>query len=64
MKAKEFCEWIAILSKYVTDSDYSPTFEHDIMWFLDYNMEMEVQDRKKLEELWFYEDEEAWSTFS
>ena len=64
----DFLEGIEILKKYHSkDSKYDYQFEHDQMWFMDFEpsvTKMTEVEVIKMFELGWFEDEDSWSLLS
>lgn len=58
---KGFTEGVDIISKY--DESDEVHAEHDQIWFGEYLKVDNEEDRKRLEELGWFEDEDSWSCF-
>lgn len=64
MRNVNFIEGIKIIAKYIDESKFSIRAEHDQIWFGEYDDVREESDRKKLEDLGWFKDEESWSCFA
>ena len=67
MVNKDFFESISIFKKYVSEDkmdNFDLYAEHDKIWFLDYEEVTSEKDIKRLEELGWFKDEDAWSHYT
>ena len=67
VEGHDLIEGIKILAKYNENEKYNYQFEHDQMWFLDFEetvAQMTEEEVKKLFGLGWFEDEESWSLFA
>ena len=67
MRNRDFLEAINIFRKYITKDkmdNYDLYAEHDQIWFLDYEEITFKKDIKRLEELGWFKDEDAWSCYT
>lgn len=67
MVNKDFFESISIFKKYVSENkmdNYDLYAEHDQIWFLDYEEVKCKKDIKRLKELGWFKDEDAWSCYT
>ena len=63
MSDKDFIKGILIIAKYIPkDSDYNLAAEHDKIYYGEYDW-VKGEDRKKLKELGWFEDEDSWAYF-
>jgi hypothetical protein len=59
-----FVEGVNIIAKYIPKSkDFNIQAEHDQIWFGSY-IWVKGEDRKRLKELGWFEDEDSWSMFT
>lgn len=63
MKNWEFIEGVAIIGKYQEKNNYGVSVEHDQLWFGSFDSVTDEKDKARLEELGWFEDEDAWSCF-
>lgn len=63
MKNDDFIEGINIIGKYLSPQSYDLGAGHDQFYFGDFSAVTDEADRKKLEELGWFESEDSWSCF-
>lgn len=59
----KFAEGIAIIAKHLDASGYDVAAAHDQVFFGAFDLDMPAEDRARLLELGWFEDEDSWSCF-
>lgn len=65
MKNYNFTEGVAIIAKYIPEKQQSNNYDlsasHDQIWFCEYDLVPNGEDKDRLIELGWYQDGESWS---
>ena len=67
MRNAEFIEGVSIIAKHLPEERKTGMdlhAEHDQIWFCEFDLIPNGEDKERLEELGWFEDEDSWSCFT